>query len=215
MDHLDRAVNSYSALNLLCSPRSGGVSDSLASCFVQGAAQHGFILQSLALRDHRLAPCTACGVCDTSPYTCALDRADDDAADIFDRLMQAPMLFVAAPIHFYALPAYCKILIDRAQRFWMARERQRLSCTLRPAIALLVAGRPRGLRLFDGALLTLDCFCRILGFQLQEYRCFRALDNTTALAARPQVIEAVRSWGAVWGNRWAKNTLSTINSSHK
>ena len=73
----------------------------------------------------------------------------------------------------------------------------------RTAVALLAAGRPRGVRLFDGALLTLDYFCRTQNFKIQESLGFRALDTKKDLDARPQVLTCVRTKAHAWGRHLA------------
>ena len=189
-------------LALLCSPRARGVSDTLATAFVAGAEAGGVSLRLAPLRDYNLAPCTACGACQKPPHQCVLATGQDGAESLFALLAAADFLLLAAPIHFYGLPAHAKAFVDRSQRFWATARNVRPPC--RPAVAILVAGRPRGLRLFDGAKLTLSYFCRLHGFQLAEPRCLRGLDSPKDLAVRPEVTEAMYDWGRHWGQTWAE-----------
>ena len=182
-------------LALLCSPRANGVSDTLADAFIAGATAGGLTMRLAALRDYSIRPCTACGACQKPPHQCIL--AGDGAEQLFAMLGRADFLLLAAPIHFYGLPAHAKSFIDRSQRFWAAGKID--TALRRPAAAILAAGRPRGLRLFDGARLTLNCFCQLHGFRLAEPRCLRGLDDREDLAARPQVTDAMYTWGYQWG----------------
>ncbi|MBQ3060532.1 MAG: flavodoxin family protein [Desulfovibrio sp.] len=189
---------------LLCSPRPGGVSDALAGAFAMGMADAGLSMCSLALRDYRIAACTACGACSKPPHKCVLAHSEDQAEELFSYLSRASFLLVASPIHFYALPAHFKAFVDRAQRFWSAQiYKAAHTAASRTAVALLAAGRPRGVRLFDGALLTLDYFCRTQNFKIQESLGFRALDTKKDLDARPQVLTCVRTKAHAWGRHLA------------
>ena len=51
-------------LALLCSPRPGGVSDSLARLFAEGAAEAGAEARLEPLRRYKIAPCIGCGACE-------------------------------------------------------------------------------------------------------------------------------------------------------
>lgn len=107
---------------LLCSPRPCGTSDALARYAAEGAAGAGCTLQIVPLREYTVTPCTGCGACRLPPHACVLNRGEDQAEELFSLLTQAPMILLAAPIYFYALPAGFKALIDRGQRFWAAQE---------------------------------------------------------------------------------------------
>lgn len=198
------------ALVLMCSPHADGVSDGLAHCFAEALADAGCPVCRVPLRAHPVLPCMGCGSCSRPPHACVL--APRDAAEwLFSRFAEAPLVLVASPIFFYALPAGFKAWIDRGQRFWAAHaaqlragDAQSLPCTtpaVKPVLAALAAGRPRGEELFSGALRTLSWFLRPLGARLVEDRVFRGLDRREDLKARPEVAEAMREWGRAWGER--------------
>lgn len=198
------------ALVLMCSPHADGVSDRLAHCFADALAHTGCPVCRVPLRAHPVLPCTGCGGCARPPHACVL--APQDAAEwLFARFAEAPLVLVASPIFFYALPAGFKAWIDRGQRFWAAHAaRPRAGevpspsfshVAVKPVLAALAAGRPRGEELFSGALRTLRWFLAPLGAHLAENRVFRGLDRREDLDARPEVVEAVREWGRCWGER--------------
>jgi hypothetical protein len=69
----------------------------------------------------------------------------------------------------------------------------------KPAYAILSAGRVRGARLFDGSLLSLRPFLRVLGFRLRDQMLLRGLDSAgtvDALAGRPDLCAGVREWAS-------------------
>ena len=198
------------ALVLMCSPHAGGVTDMLARAFTVGLEEGGRPASCVALREHPVLACTGCGACAPPPHVCVL--ADRDEAEwLFSRFVEAPMVLLASPIFFYALPATFKAWIDRGQRFWAAndaahgteRGSAQPAAGDKPVLALLAAGRPRGEELFTGALRTLRWFVPSLGAQLAESRGFHGLDSPADLAARGAVMEEARQWGREWGRRLA------------
>lgn len=180
-------------LVLLGSPRPDGSSDSLARQFMEGAAEHGLRLETLPLREYRIRPCTHCGGCRRPPHRCVL-AAEDDAEHILCALEQTPLLLLAAPIYFYALPGQLKCLVDRAQNRWLTRQGKRSAPEPTGlSLSLLVAGRPRGEQLFAGSELCLSYFLRVLGRSLAEQRGVRGIEGPEDIT--PDLCEAMREWG--------------------
>lgn len=187
------------ALVLLCSPRVGGVTDTAARCFVQGLTDVGMSAQVLALRDYAVFPCTGCGACASPPHACLL--ADNDDADyLLHACAAAPLLFFASPIYFYHLPAHFKAFMDRAQRFWeqeqYVEQDHRGAAQVRPALALLTAGRPRGAQLFTGALLSLKYFLQAFHVVLRETHQWYGMESVENLTTDRR--EAMYARGQAW-----------------
>ncbi|MEA4858042.1 MAG: flavodoxin family protein [Solidesulfovibrio sp.] len=165
----------------LCGPRAGGNSDTAGLAFAEGLAGAGIAVRLIRLREEAVAPCRGCGACAGPGHRCPLDRDGDAAEALFDVIETASIAVFAAPIYFYHLPALCKAFIDRAQRRY-ALAGDAVPAGPGPAHALLVAGRPRGERLFEGALLTLKYFLRPLGRALGSSWLGRGLDAPGDLA---------------------------------
>ena len=198
------------ALVLMCSPHADGVSDLLAECFAAGLEDAAWPAERLTLRAHPVLPCTGCGACAQPPHACAL-AGKDDAEWLFARFAEAPLVLLASPIFFYALPATFKAWIDRSQHFWAAQAAGAPAPIAplparRPVLAALAAGRPRGKELFSGALRTLAWFARTLGARVTENRVFRGLDRPEDLTGRPEDMAAMREWGRMWGRRLGAST---------
>ena len=196
------------ALVLMCSPHAGRVSDTLAESFAAGLEDAGCPASCLALREHPVLPCSGCGACARPPHACVL-APRDDAELLFTRFAEAPLVVLASPIFFYALPAGFKAWIDRGQRFWAALADRSGSTAVpaaspdTPVLALLAAGRPHGEELFSGALRTLRWFVPLLGGQLVDSRCFRGLDRVEDVEKRPGDLAALWEWGSAWGQQLA------------
>lgn len=174
---------------LACSPRAGGNSDTAAGLVRNAASEAGLTADLLFLRELAVRPCVSCGHCLTHPGECPLD-AGDDGGRLFARMHAAETLVIAAPVYFYGPPAGLKALIDRAQRFWAAGP----TLPLRPAAAVLCAGRANGERLFEASLLILRCFARALGRELANPLLIRDVDAKDALAANPVLVAQTTAW---------------------
>lgn len=183
----------------LCGPRPGGNSDAAGLAFAAGLAATGREARVIRLREHGLAPCRGCGACAKPGNRCPLDREDDAAEALFEAVKAAPLAVFAAPIYFYHVPALFKAFIDRAQRHYEARL---AGATLpeRPAHVLLVSGRPRGERLFEGALLTLKYFFWPFHLRLEEPCLLRGFDAPGDLAADAQALGRITALGRAAGS---------------
>lgn len=183
-----------SLLIVQCSPRQGGVTDRLGRLFAQGARQAGALVSRVALRHFTVRPCLSCGACAQPPHFCPLSTGDG-AEELFALMADSACVLFCSPIYFYALPGHFKCLIDRAQRFWQPPGRR--ASPLRPALACLAAGRPRGRRLFAGSLLTLRYFLLCQQRSLAQTRLWRGMEdgrNVDEATAREML-----AWGRAWG----------------
>jgi len=192
-------------LVLALSPRAGGNSDAAAELFARGAALAlGAPVPVTHLRDFSVRPCTACHAC-AGGGPCPQD-AGDDAGRLLAALAAAPAVFLAAPIYFYHLPAQAKALVDRSQA-WYERARagapEAAALAPRPAYCCLVAGRPVGGRLFEGALLTLKYFLASFRLELRDPLTLRGVDAPGDLRADAGACAALEALGrrAALGDR--------------
>ena len=176
------------ALVLACGPRAGGNSDMAAELLTRGLAEAGVPARLLHLRDAEPRACVGCQSCSRAAgYVCPL-MDQDGAEEVFERIKAAPLLFFASPIYFYHLPAQFKGFIDRSQRHyeaWAAGDPALRALPPRTAHPCLVAGRPKGERLFDGALLTLKYFLRTFNVRLGEPLTLLGLDGPDDLRGDP------------------------------
>ena len=174
---------------LTCSPRRGGNSDTAAAWL-----RTAFSLPAEVLRvaDKAVHPCVSCGYCAERPGSCVLDGSEDGALSLLKSLTAAPAACLVSPIYFYHLPAQAKALIDRCQRFWNGAPPGRGT----PFGAVLLAGRPQGERLFQGAELTLRFMAHTLGLKPIPPLCLYGVDAPDALAGRTELRERIRNYAA-------------------
>ncbi|PTN32188.1 hypothetical protein C6366_16985 [Desulfonatronum sp. SC1] len=194
-----------------CSPRSGGNSDNAAEFFREGVLRAGGRGQLFYLRDFAIHPCLGCMRCEQDPRGECFLVARDQSSPLFQALLSAPMLFIAAPIYFYHLPSQFKAWIDRSQSYYLRWERgDALLKGLPPrsAVINLVAGRRQGERLFEGALLTLKYFLATFNFTIQEHHAFRGIDASEDLRMHSQAGEELIAAGReAWVNLVKQNSV--------
>lgn len=192
-------------LILTCSPRRGN-GEAIAERLAWRALARGALGKLLYLRRYRVLPCEGCGYCagsgagvpriegetiEPTRGACVFDSRDKGRY-VLQQLQQAPGLVLVAPVYFYGVPAQLKALIDRSQAIWEAQGG--LAETRRPAYVVLTAGRVEGQKLFEGSLLTLRCFFRVMGFELQDTLLLRGLEGPESAAASVEVQETVTRW---------------------
>jgi len=164
---------------LSTSPRRGGNSETLARQALAGARARGARTDLLRLADFRYEPCRACGGC----YRTGVCVVPDQAADIFDRLLAADRVILAAPIFSMGICAQAKAIIDRAQRFWATR------CLLHRRVIADSGRRPprRGIFIstagsdlpgvFDGARAVARYFFKMLEIEPAGFYGYRGLEE--------------------------------------
>jgi multimeric flavodoxin WrbA len=168
-----------------CSPRPGGNSDLAASLLRDTLAEEGRAARGLALRDVSLLPCVGCQSCTKNPEQGCVLAGRDQADQLFAPLLHAPALYFCSPIYYYHVPAGFKAFIDRGQAFYaraQAGDPAMRNLPRRTARAVLVAGRPRGEKLFEGSLLTLKYFLQPFNVTLGEPLLLRGQDAKGDLA---------------------------------
>lgn len=172
-------------LVLLASPLANGVTDRLGLAAAQGAGGARII----KLSDYEFSPCRGCGKCKED----GICIYKDACGGLFDLLMEAGSLIIAAPVYFYALPAQFKALIDRSQIFW--RNCQGQWPLRKQAGVIMAAGRPVGEKLFAGSLLTLKYFLKPFAFEITQTLLLRGLENVKTLDNNPEYGQQAEALG--------------------
>ena len=171
-----------------CSPRSGGNTDLMVHNFIQGVRAAGGSAEVTSLRDYAVMPCAVCHYCTEEANANCRFAGRDDAEALFRQIEEAPLVCMVAPIFFYHLPAQLKCLIDRAQRYWVRRQRQlkssppRQAPPGRPGLVGLVAARMRGDKLFEGSMLTLKYFFDLFDIRIVDGCQLMGYDQPDELA---------------------------------
>ena len=172
-----------------CSPHAGGATDRLAQAAIAGASPARPM--AIIVRDYAVAPCRGCQACAAADCVLQPDGADF----LFDQLASSDRVIFVSPIYFYALPGQFKLFIDRSQKFWACGQPVPRRQPKKAAV-LLAAGRRRGEKLFQGALLTLKWFLKPFGYEIAAQRLLTGLDFAPPdLGCAFELGHEVASWG--------------------
>lgn len=96
-------------LAISSSPREGGNSDVLCGQFLKGAQEAGHETEKVRLAEMGLSPCEGCYKCSNSKHCVHEDGMDA----LLQKLIDADVIVLAAPVYFYSMAAQMKIFIDR------------------------------------------------------------------------------------------------------
>lgn len=184
-----------------CSHRKGN-SDRAAELLAEGISQAGGTAETITLRNFEVQHCIACGYCDENTdgrleNRCVLAKKDR-AADLFAPLFSAPVVFFASPIYFYSVPSRLKAWMDRGQQFWAAHMNSEpwvSELPKRKAYTVMVAGRPTGKKLFEGAELSLKYFLRYFNLTTTKSLHYYGVDAPGDLCAEPRTADEILNLG--------------------
>lgn len=183
-------------LALAGSPRKDGNTALLAGRALEAARAENCQTEFLYLADYRYEPCRACGGCNATGK-CVIK---DDAGFIFERIMAADRLVLAAPIFSMGICAQAKMLIDRAQQFWATKnilgknvitEKSRPS---RKGIFISCAGTTLP-GVFDGAVRVARYFFKMLEIDILSALCYPGVDNKGDILQNSAALAEVEKYG--------------------
>jgi NAD(P)H-dependent FMN reductase len=174
-------------LGILGSPRPRSNTGVLLQRVLAGAVAAGAESEFLDLRKLNYVSCRHCGGCDKTGR-CVVR---DDVQMIHSRIRAAQHLMLASPIQFSAVSGETKMMIDRAQAFWVAKYRLHLPLSEVP-------GPRRGVfvatcggddeRVFDWAKHTVKAFFNSTGFQYRDELFEADTDRTPPVTERESVL---------------------------
>jgi multimeric flavodoxin WrbA len=146
-------------LGIAGSPRRGGNTETLLDHFIAGAESGGARTEKVVVARQDIGVCIGCNNCFTTGR-CALR---DDFQNLYDKLIAADVIVLAAPLYFWNLPAHTKALIDRSECQWARKFVLKIPLAATPAgntrrrgIFISTAGQPRAD--FDGTKRTIETF---------------------------------------------------------
>lgn len=180
-------------LALAASPRRGGNSESLLDEFLVGLTKAGGSFEKIVLPDLAIAPCREDHHC-LRTGECSIQ---DDAGELFRKILEAEKIVLASPVFFYALPAQLKALVDRVELYFIRKYSLKQSIPGLPRHAFVImVGATEGERTFEGSFVTLKEFFSILNANISGRLTFRGIEKTDDLKKRPGHLAEARAAGA-------------------
>ena len=99
------------------SPRKGGNTDILLDNALKGAKNKGAEVEEIVLNDLGFSPCQECENMPDDRF-CIIE---DDMQTVYKKAEKADAIILASPIFFGSLSAQTKMMIDRFQCVWRAK----------------------------------------------------------------------------------------------
>jgi multimeric flavodoxin WrbA len=175
-------------LGIYGSPRQGGNSDLLLDQALEGARMAGAQVERLYVRDFNIGGCLECGGCDQTG-SCVIP---DDMDQIYPRLLDAEVLFMAAPIFFYGVPAQLKALVDRSQAMWSKRRLEKTAEQLKRYDGgrgyMIAVGATKGKTLFDGSQLMAKYFYDALDMSYEGGLFYKGIESKGNVNDHPEIL---------------------------
>jgi multimeric flavodoxin WrbA len=167
----------------------------LLNAVLKGVRRGGGEVEIVRLCSLHIQACTNCGQCDETGI-CVFK---DDMTDLYEKIIAAQKIILAAPIYFYGIPAQAKAFVDRTQALW---NRKRLLIArgeyrhdpLRHGFLVSVAAT-KGARVFDGARLTMTYAYDAMDFNYEGEFLVRGVDKCGEMAARTETLKEAEDAG--------------------
>lgn len=184
-------------LGIAGSPRKGGNTELLLNEALAGAAEAGADIELIKLRYFRFAGCIGCDGC-FKEGKCVVQ---DDMQQVYQKLLTADRIILAAPIFSMGMNAQAKAMVDRCQRFWSTK--YVLKCNVienadnrppRKGFYISVAGSDLP-RVFDGAEQVARYFFKMLETEYLGSYMYKQLDEKGAIRRQPEALKEVREAG--------------------
>lgn len=186
-------------LGIAGSPRKNGNTDMLLAEFMRGAASKGADVKTIFLRDVDISTCQHCDAC----LKAGICKIKDDMQAAYIDMQQADVIVLASPVQFTGVTAQTKAFIDRCQSLWAKKYVLKVpplgDRRERKGFFISVGGR-KVANLFDGMLLMIKTFFRIVDVTYAGELLFTGIDQKGAVANHPdalrQAFEAGERLGA-------------------
>jgi len=191
-------------LGIYGSPRKGGNTDLLLDRVLEGARAAGGEVCTLYARDLKIGGCLECGGCDDTGE-CVVP---DDMDKVYPLLEEARIIFLAAPVFFYNVPAQLKALIDRTQALWSKRRLEKSPQKLKAHESgkgyLIAVGATKGANLFQGCELTARYFFDALDMTYEGGLFFGKVEAKGEILNHPDAVSQALTFG--------KNAVETLRT---
>lgn len=176
-------------LGIFASPRKGGNTELLLEELLKGAEKAGASVERLYLSDFTITPCKECHGCDHTGNCVILD----DMEKIYPKLVEADAIVLASPIFFYGVTAWAKALIDRSQALWVRKYLLKDPSFGREGKKrkgfFISVGATKGMKVFDGAVLTVKYFFDVLNAEYAGELLFKEVEAKGDILKHPEALQ--------------------------
>ena len=181
-----------SLIGILGSPRLGGNCDILLEKALEGAAAGGAFTEKIVLNNLSFVPCQACESVRDDGY-CAIE---DDFQYLHDKMLEADAVLVACPVYFGSVSAQTKMMVDRFQCYWWAKNIAGsipAGTAKRGGFICVQAGEREDF--FNNAVFIMKNFFATIGVEYSEELLCANLDEKGKVSELPDILQKAFSLG--------------------
>lgn len=172
---------------LMGSPRMKGQNSLAVEAVLKGAADCGEInVEKIWLNQLKITPCQSCDSC--SETGCC--RLRDDMGKVYQAIIAADALILAAPIYFSGISAQAKLMVDRCQPFWATKyvlKTDVFAGRKRPGIFIATGGQPLYEGQFIGSVYVVNLLFKMISVKNIGNLTLPDVDNRP-LTVRPDAL---------------------------
>jgi len=183
---------------LACSPRKNGNTETLLQAAVERLQSLNVNTEIIHLGSLSYSPCLACEGC----YSTGRCVIKDEAGPVFEKILKADILILAAPVFSMGICAHAKMFIDRSQQFWSTRYLLKQPVIKdddfrekRRGIFISCAGT-RLPGVFEGSTSVVRYFFKMLDIKLAGAYYYPGIDKKGEILAREGAIEEIKDVSA-------------------
>lgn len=168
------------------SPRRGGNTDILLDNALKGAQNKGAKVEKIVLNDLEFSPCHECENVSDDRF-CIIE---DDMQIIYGKVEEADAIILASPIFFGSLSAQTKMMIDRFQCVWRAKNisRKQVFEKRKAGAFISVQGSNRKDFFGNARSIVKNFFVTINADYKEDLYCF-GIDEKDAILKHPELLK--------------------------
>lgn len=175
-------------LALYGSPRQAGNTDILLDEIIKGSISINpdLRIQKIFLRDLKVTPCQEYNDC-LKTGQCIIN---DEMSVLYEQLLKANIVVLAAPVFFANVPAQAKIIIDRCQALWARKYilKKYHKEPRRKGFFLSAAGT-KGDNIFTGIAMTVRYFFKAINVDYAGELLYKQIDAKGAIIKHPTALK--------------------------
>ena len=181
---------SVTVIGISGSPHRHGNTETLLDSFLDGARESGGVVEKVILKELSYTACRGCNACHKTGE-CIVQ---DEAIDLFNRILAADCVAVASPIYSMGITAELKGLIDRTQFIWA---RKFVLKTLyfpneqikrHKGIFISTAGLSWD-NVFDAAFPIITAFFNTIGYEYYDNIIANEMDRYNGIRGHPTALK--------------------------
>ncbi|MFH1904577.1 MAG: flavodoxin family protein [bacterium] len=174
------------------SPRKGGNTDILLGNALKGAKNKGARVEKIVLNDLKFSPCQECENMPNDRF-CIIE---DDMQTIYRKVEETDAIILASPIFFGSLSAQTKMMIDRFQCVWRAKNILRKQVFEERKIGAFISVEGSNRKdFFDNAKSIVKNFFVTINVDYKEELFCSGIDEKNAILKQSELLKSAFNLG--------------------